>query len=231
MYIYICIFNYIYISLSIYEMNPYQSRSYHDNGTHGTHWACGMFRRVSSCFAVPPSVLQSLFNRCGSALLALFFAHLQLLATLPQILPWEQTVSGWYYKKHWYFIMGYHHNQWHIRSVYSLILVSDMIKHLLNKYLLWNWWTLKGSWRVIPTHHPSRPYLGTGRVGYSKIKTPSVDHRFGPFWDVEYRSSNRTKSIQFFGGLTHTCLCLFGKLFFPFLSFLLTLLQVFLASG
>ena len=75
-------------------MNPYQSRSYHDNGTHGTHWACGMFRRVSSSFAVPPSVLQSLFNRCGSALLALFFAHLQLLATLPQILPWEQTVSG-----------------------------------------------------------------------------------------------------------------------------------------
>lgn len=51
--LYICIFNYIYISLSIYEMNPYQSRSYHDNGTHGTHWACGMFRRVSPCH--PPS--------------------------------------------------------------------------------------------------------------------------------------------------------------------------------
>ena len=215
-------------------MNPYQSRSYHDNGTHGTHWACGMFRRVSSSFAVPPSVLQSLFNRCGSALLALFFAHLQLLATLPQILPWEQTVSGWYYKKHWYFIMGYHHNQWHIRSVYSLILVSDMIKHLLNKYLLWNWWTLKGSWRVIESYPhiiPADPTWELIAWGIQKLRprlwTTGLDH----FEMLNIDHQTEPNPSNFFWGLTHTCLCLFGKLFFPFLSFLLTLLQVFLASG
>ena len=89
---------------------------------------------------------------------------------------------------------------------------------------------IEGHWRVKPAH-PNKPYLGTGGVGYSKTKTPVCGPRvFVILRYFEYQHSNRIKSIHFFGGrLTHARLCLFGKLFFPFVNFPLALLQVFLA--
>jgi hypothetical protein len=80
-------------------------------------------------------------------------------------------------------------------------------------------------------HIPADPTWELVAWGIQKLRPRLWTTGLGHFEMLNIDHQTESNPSNFLGGLTHTCLCLFGKLFFPFLSFLLTLLQVFLASG